>query len=193
MKKKLFLAIFFFTVFGGVVLAQSKIEQSVINARDQFSDIKNRSAELERMKSDSYKRPVSEKLPVKFPEIKEDFELIQKKNDEILRIIALQTPLNYEAVYKLVSEINSRAVRLKSNLFATGASEKKVAKNKQGNSEKKDIKTLFVVLDEYINRFVHSSIFQNKNLVNSKDSFKAQEDLEIIIKVSNEIKIKTKD
>lgn len=193
MKNKLFLTIFFFTVSAGAVSAQSKIEQSVTNARDKFSDIKNRSIEIERMKRDSYKRPVSEDLPVKFPQIKEDFELIQRKNDELIRLTSAQTPVDYAAVYKLVSEVNDRAARLKSNLFTTEPDKKKETKNKRQIREQQDLKKLFVALDESINRFVHSSIFQNMNLVNSKDSLEAQKDLETIINVSSAIKIKTKE
>ena len=47
-------------------------------------------------------------------------------------------------------------------------------------------------MDKSINSFVHSSLFQNVNLVNSQDSLKAQNDLETVIKISSSIKEKAK-
>ncbi len=193
MIKKLFLAIFLLTVSAVATLAQINPEKAILNARDQFSDIKNRSIELERMKREAYKRPVSKDLPPKFPEIKEDFEQIQKLNSEVLRLTAVKTPVNYATVFKFVAEINHRAVRLRSNLFAAESKQKKEERNKAQVIETQDVKTLIDALDGFINSFVHSSIFQNTNLVNSADSLKAQKDLETVINISNAIKVKTKN
>lgn len=194
MIKKLLMAIFLLTVNAAAVFAQINPEQSIKNARDQFSDIKNRSIELERMKREANKRPVSRDFTPKFPQIKEDFEQIQKINGGVLRLTAVKTPVNYDAVLKLVSEINHRAVRLKSNLFPAEPKQKKEAQNKQQTvNETENIKTLVEALDKSINSFVHSSIFQNLNLVNSADSLKAQKDLETVIKVSFAIKEKPKN
>ena len=48
-------------------------------------------------------------------------------------------------------------------------------------------------MDKSVNSFVHSSMFQNINLVNSDDSLKAQKDLETVIKTSFAIKEKVKE
>ncbi len=190
MIKKLLLAIFLLTFSAVLTPAQVSPEQEIINARAQSSDIKNRSLELERIKRETYKRPVSEDFAPNFPKIKEDFEKIQKINSEILRINDLNSPANYADVLKSVSEINHRAVRLRSNLFTDDTKSKN---KRQNNDERQDIKILLAVLDKSINSFVHSSIFQNTNLVNSEDSLKAQKDLETVINVSNTIKSKTKN
>jgi hypothetical protein len=185
--------LFLIAVFAAITLAQSTVEQSVKNARDQFSDVKNRSVEMERVKRQANKRTASDNSTAKFPEIKEDFEQIQKINSDVLQITHVKMPINYVAVLRSVSEINNRAVRLKSNLFASEPKSKKEAKNKQSSDfEMQDIKLLLNALDKSINDFVHSSIFQNINLVNSTDSLAAQNDLESVIKISSSIKEKAR-
>lgn len=193
MIKKILLAIFFLSVTAAVNPAQANPEQAVLNAREQFSDIKKRSMELERIKRESGKRAVSDDLTQKFPAIKEDFEQIQKINSDVLKQTAAKTSLNYSAVLKSVAEIKRRAVRLKANLFPSEPEENNETKNKsQAIPETEDIKILLGALDKSIFSFVHSSIFQNIKLVNSGDSLKAQNDLENVIKISSAIKEKIK-
>lgn len=173
------------------VFGQNNAEQAVNSAREQFSNIKNRSIELERMKRDANKRPVREDSTVSFPKIKEDFEEIQKINSSVFEMTAAKTAINYNAVFKFVSEINHRAERLKSNLFAADAN--KETKNNQPNpAESPDIKILLAALDKSIISFVHNSIFQNVQLVNSQDSLDAEKELDAIIKISTSIKEKAK-
>lgn len=194
MMKNLLLTIFLLGACVAVTPAQSKADQTIANARDEFFDIKNRSIDMERMKREAYKLKFSENFTLKFPEIKEDFEQIQKINDELFKLTAAKSPLNHSAVSKFVSEISRRAARLRSNLFPTESEQKKEAKNKQPIiAEQQNVKTLLAALDKSINSFVHSSIFQNINLVNSTDSLKAQNDLETIINVSSQIKAKMKN
>ncbi len=193
MIKKLFLAIFLVSISAAATKAQINPEKAVMTARDQFSDIKNRSLELERMKRESSKRSSDEDMTLNFPRIKEDFEEIQKINSSIFRLISTQTPARDATVFKLVSELKARAVRLKSHLFADKSDAKKEAKNKRQIVEQQNLKTLFEALDESINSFVHNPIFHNINIVNSKDSLKAQKDLEIVIDISDAIRAVAKN
>jgi hypothetical protein len=183
--------------------AQNTPEAAVLSAREQFFDIKRRSIELERMKRDSEKRPVNRDLTRRFPEIKKDFETIQKLNYDLLELTtaAAKTPLNNATVSKLAAEINTRAARLKSNLFPDDEERQndKETENKPqspaavASLESQDLKTLLRALDESINSFVHNAMFQNLKLVNPSDSAKAQKDVEAIIKISSAIKVKTKN
>jgi hypothetical protein len=194
MMKQLLLTITIFAVSAGVTSAQNSIEAAAKNARDKFSDVKNRSIELERMKRAANKRPGSDQSTPKFPEIKEDFEEIQKINGTIQDLAADKSPINYAAVLKFVSEINRRAARLKSNLFSVESVEKRDTKNKRSSVvDSPEIPVLLGALDKSIDNFVHSSLFQNVNLVvNLQDSLKAQEDLETVIEISFSIKGKAK-
>ncbi|MDQ2747412.1 MAG: hypothetical protein M3T96_09150 [Acidobacteriota bacterium] len=192
MKKHLFSAFIPLIVFAAVVSAQNTAERSVENARQEFREIKNRSIEMERVTREANKRPTESSAP-KFPEIKEDFEQIQKISGQILKLAAAETPVDYVAVLKSVSELNRRAVRLKSNMFAADPEQDKAAKAELSDAVKAAaVKPLSEMLDEAVNRFAHSSIFQNASLVNSKDSQNAQRDLEAAIKISSSIKERAK-
>ncbi len=193
MINKLFFAFFLLTVFVAATLAQMNPEQAVLSAKEQFFDIKKRSIELERVKRESNKRLANEDLSANFPQIKKDFEQIQKVNTNLFEITAKKTPVNYLDISKFVSEINERASRLKSNLFTSEAAEKKELKDKKQIVEQQDLKTLLETLDKSLNSFVHNSMFQNLKLINPSDSIKAQIDLENVIYVSKLIKIKAKE
>lgn len=192
MIKQFLPTIFFLVVSAAAVSAQSSVEQAAKSARDRFSDVKNRSIELERMKRSANKRPTGDNSAPKFPEIKEDFEEIQKINSGVIELIA-KSPVNYAAVLKFVSEINRRAIRLKSNLFSAESEQNKDEKNKRPTTvELPDIPALLDALDKSVNSFVHSSLFQNVRLVNTQDSLNAQKDLDTIIKTSFSLKEKVK-
>ncbi|MCU1288510.1 MAG: hypothetical protein JWN60_739 [Acidobacteria bacterium] len=189
MKNQIILALPLLMACAVLIPAQNNPEQALKNVRDRFSDIKNRSIELERTKRDAGKAHRGGDPAQRFPEIKEDFERIQILNTEILQPFVKKTPLDFSAVYESASEINRRAERLKSNLFSGKAKPPKDSGNKeQIKADRQTLENLLIALDNSINDFVHSSIFQNINLVNSKDSLKAQSDLETTIKLSFLIK-----
>lgn len=195
MVKKILLAIFALAVFVAATSAQSNPEQAILSAREQFSDIKNRSIELERMKRESYKNSTGDPYTPNFSAVKEDFETIQKLNDTLTKLAVAKMPLDFAAVAKFAEQINHRAARLKSNLFAAEAEPKKNAKDNkiEANAAARELKILLADLDKSVVSFVHSPIFQNLNVVNSSDSLKAQKDLEKVIALSRAIKLQTKD
>ena len=148
--------------------------------------------ELERVKREASKPTLKDDFTVSFPAIKEDFERIQKLNEEVFELNSGKTPINYAAVLQAITEINHRSARLKSNLFTAVPDEKQPAKNEQSVDAAQSLKNHLAELDKFVIRFTHNSIFQNINLVNPQDSLKAQDDLEEIIKVSSAIKEETK-
>ena len=87
--------------------------------RDNTS-IRSREIELERVKRDSRKPNLTADLNgrvIKFSEIKEDFESIQKLQNSIVEIYTTGKKIRYEEIGKLALEINKGAVRLNLNLF----------------------------------------------------------------------------
>ncbi len=111
MKKQLLLAILPLVLSVVSTSAQGGLEQAAKNARDQFSDIKNRSIELERMKREANKRPASDNSAPGFPEVKEDFEQIQKINSDFLQPTVIKTPVDY------VERLPAKLRRLRLNNF----------------------------------------------------------------------------
>jgi hypothetical protein len=185
MAKTFFLTIFI-TVASVIGISAQTIESSVLGAKDKFSDIKNRSNELERMRREADTPVRSENHEIRFPEIKEDFEQIQLINGDVLQPQAALSNPDLQAVYQAASEIKKRALRLHSNLFTTDT--KKKFKIKAGNADDNapvfDLKTGANELDIAIATFVKSSMFQNIQVVNSEDSQRAQKELENIVKLS---------
>jgi hypothetical protein len=159
------------------------------NLRDSSSDLKGRSNEIERVTRDA-KKPESRRSETppapNFEQIKEDFERIQIINGDVLQAPVSSGGHNYERISESASELNTRAIRLRSNLFPPRPS--KETKEKQPQTEEQDLKSLLTSLDESINSFTHSPIFQNTKVVTPEDSATAQKDLDAVIKISARIR-----
>ena len=159
------------------------------NLRDSSSDLKGRSNEIERVTRDAKKpesrRPETPTAP-NFEQIKEDFERIQIINGDVLQAPVPSSGHNYERISESASELNTRAIRLRTNLFPPKSS--KESKEKQTQTEEQDLKSLLTSLDESMNSFTHSPIFQNTKVVTSEDSATAQKNLDAVIKISASIR-----
>src|SRR5207237_6393926 len=98
MIKKILLAILLLSSNAIIILAQTKPEQSILNAQDQFFDIKKRSVEMERMKREADKKPLEAGSTKNLADIKEDFEQIQKLNDSIYQFTKIPDQINANLV-----------------------------------------------------------------------------------------------
>jgi hypothetical protein len=163
------------------------------NLRDSASDLKGRSNEIDRIerdakKTDSRVRDAEEpeSLPApNFPQIKEDFERIQIINSDVLQAIASKP--DYGRVSESAGEIEKRAIRLKSNLFAPKST--KQSKENEPVAEDQELKSLLTLLDNSIGTFTQNPMFQNSKVVNPQDSTNAQKELDAVIKISARIRI----
>jgi hypothetical protein len=163
------------------------------NLRDSSSDVKGRSNEIERVKRDADKTEATEKAETSstpapnFSQIKEDFERIQILNSDFLQVNASSKTPTYERISEAAAEIQKRAIRLNSNLFAPKSG--KQAKKNEAGPEHQELKSLLVVLDNAITSFAHSPIFQSSTVVKHDDTKNAQNELEKVIKLSAAIKL----
>lgn len=159
------------------------------NLRDSASDLKGRSNEMERVSRDA-KKPDSRRSEnpsaPNFEQIKEDFERIQIINGDVLQAPVPSGGHNYERISESASELNTRAIRLRSNLFPPKPG--KESKDKQPQAEEQDLKSLLSSLDDSINSFAHSPMFQNTKVVTPEDSATAQKNLDAVIKISARIR-----
>lgn len=164
------------------------------NLRDSASDLKGRSNEIERVGRDA-KKPDSrgrdaenpDSLPApNFSQIKEDFERIQIINSDDLQANASSLKADYERISEAAAEIEKRGIRLKSNLFPPKST--KQSKESEPGTEDQELKSLLTLIDNSINSFTHSPIFQDSKVVNPQDSTNAQKELDAIIKISARIK-----
>ena len=159
------------------------------NLRDSSSDVKGRSNEIERVTRDAKKpesRPPENPPAPNFEQIKEDFERIQIINGDVLQAPVPSGGHDYERISESASELNNRATRLRSNLFPP--QQTKESKEKQPQAEEQDLKSLLSSLDDSINSFAHSPMFQNTKVVTPEDSATAQKNLDAVVKISARIR-----
>jgi hypothetical protein len=154
-------------------------------------DIKGRSVELERIRRDAGKPDQNaqpQQIPKeRFEEIKQDFENIQRLQNEIITAYTMSKQINYAKISSDAGEINKSSVRLGSNLFPIidKKDKKKSKENTVADSPiPQDIKGIIVELDNTLAAFVGNAMFTNPQVVNSADHAKAQADIEKIIRLS---------
>jgi hypothetical protein len=194
MKKHLFLPIVIAVLTTLPVVAQDHgppAGGSDKDLKDSTSDVKGRSNEIERVKRD-LEKPESETTtsaaPPGFSQIKEDFERIQIINSDVLQVNASSGLPAYERIAEAAAEMEKRAVRLKTNLFAPKPV--KQAKEKAPSAtEQQELKALLPALDKAIADFTHSPIFQGTGVANAADIANAQKELEKVINFSGDIKV----
>jgi hypothetical protein len=184
--KSTFIGVFGLLVFTTSIFAQVSPTPVINNEMRDGSSMRRRAMDLEQFKREAekpnFKEP-SKALAIKFAEIKEDFEGIQKLENQIIQAYIKGKQINYQKISDLAFQLSRKAVRLEVNLFIPKSDKPdKIDDNNQGKSS--SIKDLIIELDNEIGAFVQSPIFTNNKIVDSKVSEKSQLELEQIIKLS---------
>ena len=164
-----------------------EILSSVVETDVRDNSIRMRSAELERIKrdADTPNFKGSDK-PLKFSEIKEDFEKLQENQSSIIKAYTTGRTIDYSKISESAAEMKRHAVRLDTNLFLVRSD--KIDKNLESKyTKQKDFRDLIVVIDSALGAFVNNSIFRNTKVVNPIDLDKAQIELQKIIKMSENL------
>lgn len=164
------------------------------NSRDDYDNgIRLRSIELERVKRESYRSAAAEKAAsdrqINYSQIKQDFELLQKLENEIVKTYVTGKQINYSRIGELSSKLSECAERLDKNLLLSV--EKTEKKSNKNITEPEDIKEIIVVLDKSVGKFVTNPVFQNLNVIEAKDAEKAEFELKKIIRLSDFLARKT--
>jgi len=151
------------------------------------SSIRMRSLELERFKREGNKpRPneSSKEAEVRFAEIKEDFENIQKLRNEIVKTFENGNGNNYEKISSLSAEIKKKSRRLDKNLFSSFLEQESKRNKDEKKVSGKSVRDLIVDLDYAIRSFIGSPIFDNLILVDQKALEESLHSLDSVLKVS---------
>ncbi len=185
MKKIIFCGITNLIFLSAITIAQVSNPVADTEMRDG-SSIRRRSIELERVKRESNRLTRTEDLnerTIRFAEIKEDFENIQKLQSEIVKAYTHGKKINYEKISASAAEMTKKAARLDVNLFNSKA--EKLDKNDTvGNANQKSVRNLIIELDKAIGDFIGSPIFKNTKLIDPQTSRKSGIELEILMKLS---------
>ncbi|MBX7172227.1 MAG: hypothetical protein K1X72_14775 [Pyrinomonadaceae bacterium] len=192
MKKTIF--VLFASLFSfSAIFAQVSPTPVINNEIRDISSVRRRSMELERVQKEANQvnyEESSKEQKIKFAQIKDDFENIQKLELQIIQTYTTGKKINYQKISESATEISKRAARLNTNLFLPKTEQDQKAPNE---IKAKNVRDLIVDLDNKIGDFINSPIFKNNNLVDSKASEKAQGDLENIIKISDLMAQKAKN
>jgi hypothetical protein len=154
------------------------------------SSIRTRSIELEKVKRDANKLrhpETSEETEIRFKEIKDDFEGIQKLQSLIIKTYTIGVKINYEKIRELAFEMKKKAVRLDINFFNTIYTADSDKKLKDKMPIAKNVRDLIIELDKTIGVFVDNPIFKRATIVDSKLLEKSQKSLSEIIKLSENL------
>jgi hypothetical protein len=123
-----------------------------------------------------------------YAQIRDDYKQIQIVNNDLARVAATVGALDFKYVTKSVSDIKSRAARLKENLMLP--EDKKPAERPRAEigGEVGRLKNALVILDNLVMEFVNNPIFEQSKTVNIEQAVKARRGLEEIVELSEQIK-----
>ncbi len=160
------------------------------NSRDDYDNgIRMRSIELERIKTESYRSAAAAKSAksreINYSQIKKDFELIQKLQNEIVKTYVTGKQINYERIENLASKLNECAARLDGHLLLSA--DKSAIKFDEKLIALEDVKDLIVVLDKAIGNFVTSPVFKNLKIIETDNAEKTEADLYSILRLSRRL------
>ena len=131
------------------------------------------------------KREAAERLAV--AQIKEDYERIQVVNNELAEAVANHAGVDLKLVVKSTAEIERRAERLLSNL-ALPELPPDLERVKMPAEGQEQLQPSLLMLGRLVNRFVHSPLFREVNVIDAQVSTRARRDLEGIIALSGRLK-----
>ena len=168
-------------------------------------DTKMRSIELERVKRDADKSDMKKKdapppapPTVNFQQIKDDFEAIQKLQDDIINAYSKGSAIDYAKISLDAGLLNQCAARLELNLFPPLPEKKKDNKKTVGQAVAQpeqalpsDIKSLIIEQDNRLGSFVSNVMFTNPQVVNADNNAKAHADLQRLIKLSAALQLES--
>jgi hypothetical protein len=167
------------------IFAQISPTPVINNEIRDISSERRRAIELERAKRDANKVKIkdSKEIAAKFAEIKEEFEDIQKLQALIIKTYKTGKTVDYAKISNYSLELSKKALKLNENLFIPSPINSEEKKEKKH----KPVRDLIIELDQAIGSFVGSPLFSNNKIVDSKNSEKAQTDLQNIIELSQKL------
>jgi len=117
-------------------------------------------------------------------QLREDFKTIQEVNNRMMGEVWGQEDPNYAHVATMISEINTRANRLKDNLLLPESDTQKEKRKDVMISSARHLRSVLLVMDRSIMSFVRNPIFQNPGIVDVDQAKRASDDLENVIAMS---------
>lgn len=185
---------------SGLAWAQREAPPGASDKGAMDRSSKDRSIELDRIKRDANKPDTKGQQPPplvadKFEQIKEDFEGLQRRQDDILKAYTTGKQVDLEKISSSSDQMNKHALRLEGNLFPPTDEQKSKKKPKEDKGVgtgaimlPQDLKSLIVEQDNTLASFVSNPMFANPQVANVADNAKAHSDLRKLILLSAALK-----
>jgi hypothetical protein len=179
-------AVVFLCALTSVSQAQGSRNSPGADLRRSEQDIMSREWNLTHSTEEVNKQFKKEQVSL-FRQIHEDFRRMQIVNNETMKAIFVNKSIDYKQISAATEEIKKRALRLRQNLVLPKAADEKVRKNSVVVNDEQ-LKAILLTLDRSVMSFVTNPLFTVPNIVNSKLSETATQDLERIIQLSESIR-----
>ena len=119
-------------------------------------------------------------------QLSEDFRDLQGLNNKMMAETWSRPELDYEYLSNMISQIRSKATRLKSNLAFPEGPNEEVKHPEISNAS--TFKDALLVMDRRIMSFVGNPLFREANVVDVKLAHQASGDLQAVIELSAKLK-----
>ncbi len=192
MKITVFSVSVFVLLGSAAVLAQlppPPVPSVETEVRDANS-LRMRELQLERFRRDANKlspNETSEEVEIRFANIKDDFEGIQKLQTGIVKAYTTGKTVDYDKIQRSAAEINKRSVRLGFNFFGSNLEADSEKRSKE--LARKGVRGLIIDLDKKMGDFVSSSLFRNHVVVDVAENAKAEANLKGLVEISSALSL----
>jgi len=119
-------------------------------------------------------------------QINEDFKALQALNNQVMSEVTTGGPLDYKSISNKISELGSKATRLRKNLVLPKV--EKHTKSLLAISTPDELKQALLEFDKVVTSFVSNPVFKTANVIEVESAKQASSDLELLIKQSESLK-----
>ncbi|HMG76162.1 MAG TPA: hypothetical protein VK582_21855 [Pyrinomonadaceae bacterium] len=121
-------------------------------------------------------------------QLRDDFKSIQDVNNRMMAAMWAREEPDYDRVSEMISEINAKATRLKTNLSLPEPDGPKQRRKGSVISDARELRSALLVMDRSIMSFVKNPIFQNPKVMEVGLATQASQDLGNVIALSGTLR-----
>lgn len=122
-----------------------------------------------------------------FPQIREDFTRMQRINNQMMLMVFDKKSVDLKLIAATTAEINKRAARLSETLVLPRIDDKP-KHQKPDDLGNDSLQAMLLALDSRIMSFISNPLFKQPNVVDAQLALKARQDLDLIIRLSKQLK-----
>ena len=123
-----------------------------------------------------------------FAQIREDFTQLQVINNEMMQTVFVKRNIDHKLIVKTTSEIHKRAARLSENLALPRIDDQAGVQKPDDTRNDRSLEASLLALDHCIMSFIANPLFKQPNVVDSQNALRARSDLNLIVRLSEELK-----